>query len=96
MSVDLSERIQGELDVENALAEIRACRAELRTFLNALCNQLEELADELLEYSSTGRRGRQSAGRDALDKMLERFANLTRDFAESIAQLKNESAAPNG
>lgn len=91
MSTDLSERSLGECGVEEALVEVRACRAELRTYLDSLREQLAELANELQEWGLADQHVRQATGGGALDEQIERLAELTNEFAESLGQLKNKS-----
>lgn len=95
MSTDSLEQSLGECGVKDALAGVRDCRAELLDFFDALSANLKELADRLQEWESADRGVRQPSDMNGLDERIQRLAELTDDFAESLDQLKNKTASPN-
>ena len=95
MSTDSLEQSLSECGVEDALAGVRDCRAELQDFFNALSANLKELADRLQGWEPAERGVRQPADMSGLDERIQRLGELAEDFAESLDQLKNKNASPN-
>lgn len=84
MSVELSNQSAGEGGVQDALAEIRASHAELRTFIEGLFDRLDGLADGLLVQEVANRQAQRDTDRLALDDQIERLAAL-------VVELPNRS-----
>ncbi len=95
MSVELSNQSAGEGGVQDALAEIRASRAELRTFLEGLFDRLDGLADGLLVQEVANRQTQRDTDRATLDDQIERLVAVAAELAESVAQQKKITAKIN-
>jgi hypothetical protein len=72
----------------NALIEIRECYSDLRAFLAAAFDRLDELADELGARSAMHEHGRPKTDQEIMQEQIDQLTRLTSELALSVAEHK--------
>ena len=88
MSVDSYNQLDGWNCVQDALVEIGSSSHELQEFVADLFDQLGRSTDELLLGELSRQRAEHQAERDAFEGHIERFAALTAELADTVAEQK--------
>ena len=70
--------------VSEALAEIRACPGELKTFISGVFDQLDSLTDQLRRYEIS----RRQAEGQAVQGQIDRLSAVAAQLAETMAEQK--------
>jgi hypothetical protein len=88
MPTDLLQPSNCRENAMNALAEMRACYSDLRTFATGMFDRLDAVVEELRSEIAGQEWTKWQAEQDTLQEQIDRLAQLAADLAQSVAEQK--------
>jgi hypothetical protein len=92
MPTDLLHPSNCREDALNALAEIRACHGDLRTFVARAFDRLDAVVEELRTQRTVHDRTNRQAEQEDLQEQIDQLSRLASDLAHSVAEHKQLTA----
>jgi ribosome assembly protein YihI (activator of Der GTPase) len=72
----------------NALAEIRACHGDLRTYVAGAFDRLDGLVEELGTQKTDEEQTQRQVDQASMQEQIDRLARLATELAQSVAEQK--------
>jgi len=82
-------------DALNALAEIRACHDELRTFLADTFDRLDEVVSQLQNRGAALKPAETHLDRDVMQEQIDYLTRLVTDLAQTVNKRERTPAEQN-
>jgi hypothetical protein len=92
MSTPLPSTFAPENRLRDALGDIRACYAEIESFMAGTFDKLEQVLDEARTEQAVDGQAKRLAERDTLDGQIARLAAIAEQLAQSVAQQQQWTA----